>query len=77
MICLCFTTLYCIYISLTVFLSGSPLKSYFNILQLPQNKAMRALTKQRSSDGITPIYRRSQVLKINDLYKLETAKYMH
>ena len=38
---------------------------------------MRAITKQRSSDRITPIYRRLQVLKINDLYKLETAKFMH
>ena len=38
---------------------------------------MRAITKQRWSDRITPIYRRLQVLKINDLYKLETAKFMH
>ena len=38
---------------------------------------MRAITKQRSSDRITPIYRRLQVLKINDLYKLETTKFMH
>ena len=38
---------------------------------------MYATTKQRSSDRITPIYRRLQVLKINDLYKLATAKFMH
>ena len=38
---------------------------------------MRAITKQKWSDRITPIYRRLQVLKINDLYKLETAKFMH
>ena len=38
---------------------------------------MRAITKQRWSNRITPIYRRQQVLKINDLYKLETAKFMH
>ena len=38
---------------------------------------MSANTKQRWSDRITPIYRRLQVLKINDLYKLETAKFMH
>ena len=37
---------------------------------------MRAITKHRSSDRITPIYRRIQVLKINDLYKLETAKFI-
>ena len=57
---------------------GSTYKSYFNTLQLsPQNKAMRAITKQRWSDRITPIYRRLQVLKIKDLYKLETAKFTH
>ena len=55
----------------------STYKSYLNTLQLSQNKAMRAITKQRWSDRITPIYRRLQVLKINDLYKLETAKFMH
>ena len=38
---------------------------------------MRAITKQRLSDRIAPIYRRLQVLKINDLYKLETAKFIH
>ena len=38
---------------------------------------MRAITKHRWSDRSTPIYRRLQVLKINNLYKLETAKFMH
>ena len=56
---------------------GSTYKSYLNTLQLSQNKAMHVITKQRSSDRITPIYRRLQVLKINDLYKLEAAKFMH
>ena len=56
---------------------GSTYKSYLNTLQLSQNKAMRTIIKKRSSDRITPIYRRLQVLKINDLCKLETAKFMH
>ena len=56
---------------------GSTYKSLLNALQLLQSKAMRAITKRRLSDRITPIYRRLQVLKINDLYKLETAKFMH
>ena len=55
---------------------GSTYKSYLNTLQLLQNKAMRAITRQRSSNRITPIYCRLQVLKINDLYKPETAKFM-
>ena len=50
---------------------------HLNTLQLLQNKAMHAITKRRLSDRITPIYRRLQVLKIIDLYKLETVKFMH
>ena len=38
---------------------------------------MRAINKRKLLDRITPIYRKLQVLKINDLYKLETAKFMH
>ena len=38
---------------------------------------MRAITKKRLSDKITPIYCRLQVLKINDFYKLEAAKFVH
>ena len=38
---------------------------------------MRVITKQSSSDRITAIFRRLQILKINDLYKLETAKFIH
>ena len=61
-----------------IFIWGFTYKSHLNTLQLLQNKAMRAaITKRRLSDRITPIYRRLQVLKINDLYKLETAKFMH
>ena len=56
---------------------SSTYKPHLNTLQLLQNKAMCAITKRRLSDRITPVYRRLQVLKINDLYKLETAKFMH
>ena len=38
---------------------------------------MRALFKPQLSDRITPVYRKAQILKINDLYKLEVAKFMH
>ena len=52
-------------------------ESYLNTLQLLQNKVTRAITKQRSSDRITPIYCRLQVLKINDSYQLGAANFMH
>ena len=60
-----------------ILIRGSTYKYHLNTLQLLQNKVMRAITKRRSSDKITPIYRRLQVLKINDLYKLETLQFMH
>ena len=56
---------------------GSTYKSHLQVLQLSQNKAMRALFEQQLSDRITPVYRKAQILKINDLYKLEVAKFMH
>ena len=56
---------------------GSTYKFHLNTLQLSQNKAMRAITKQRSYDRITSIYHGLQILKINDLHKLETTKFMH
>ena len=65
------------HLTYSILIWGSTYKSKLNTLQLLQNKAMRAITKQRSSDRITPIYRRLLVLKINDLYKLETAKFVH
>ena len=60
-----------------ILILDSTYKSHLNTLQLLQNKAMRAIAKRRLSDKITPIYRRLQVLKIIDLYKLETAKFKH
>ena len=56
---------------------GSTCKSHLEVLQLSQNKAMRALFKQQLSGRITPVYRKAQILKINDLYKLEVVKFMH
>ena len=57
--------------------NGLVKKTGRKIPKLLQNKAMRAIIKRRFSDKIIPIYRRLQVLKINDLYKLETTKFMH
>ena len=65
------------HLTYNIFIWDSTYKAHLNTLQLLQNKAMLVITKRRLSDRITPIYRRLQVLKINDLYKLETAKLMH
>ena len=57
------------YLTYGILFWGSTYKFYLDTLQLSQNKSMRAITKQRLSGRITPIYRRFQVFKINDLYK--------
>ena len=46
------------YLGCGILIWGYTYKSHLNTLQLSQNKAMRAVTKQRSSDRITSIYRR-------------------
>ena len=56
---------------------GSTYKSYLNTLQLSQKKPCVPLPNKDRLIGLHQIYRRLQVLKINGLYKLETAKFMH
>ena len=73
---LCYALVH-LHLTYGILICGSTYKSYLNTLQLSPNKAMRVITKQRSSDRITPIYHRLHVLKINDLYELKTAKFMH
>ena len=65
------------HLTYSILIWSSTYKSYLNTKQLSLNKAMRVITKQRSSDRTTLIYRRLQVLKINNLYELEIATFMH
>ena len=52
---------------------GSTYKSHLQVLQLSQNKTMRALFKQKLSDRITPVYRKAQNFKNKRLYKIGSS----
>ena len=56
---------------------ASTCKTYLNKLEKLQNKALRIIFKTPLRDPITPIYRRSEILKLNDLFNFEKAKLMH
>ena len=55
----------------------STYKTYLNKLEKLQNKALRIVFKTPSRDPITPLYRRSGILKLNDLFDFEVAKLMY
>ena len=56
---------------------GSTYSSYLTSLQTLQNKTIRAITKLKSKDRVTSIYKQYNLLKTNDIYRLEIAKLMH
>ena len=56
---------------------ASTYKTYLNKLEKLQNKALRIIFKTPLRDSITPLYRRSGILKLNDLFDFEVAKLMH
>ena len=56
---------------------ASTYKTYLNKLEKLQNKALRIIFKTLLRDPLTPLYRRSGILKLNDLFDFEVAKLMH
>ena len=56
---------------------ASTYKTYLNKLEKLQNKALRIIFKTPLHDPITPLYRHSGILKLNDLFDFEVAKLMH
>ena len=52
-------------------------KTYLNKFEKLQNKALRIIFKTPLRDPITPLYRRSGILKLNDLFEFEVAQLMH
>ena len=56
---------------------ASTYKTYLNKLEKLQNKALRIIFKTPLRDPITPLYRRSGILKLNNLFDFEVAKLMH
>ena len=56
---------------------GSTFPSYLTKLQRLQNKAIRIISNSKPTASVTPLYLKLGILKISDLYTLETAKIMH
>ena len=56
---------------------GSTYSSYLTSLQTSQNKAITAIVKLKSEDRVTPIYKQYNLLKTNNIYRLEIAKFMY
>ena len=56
---------------------ASTFPTYLNTLKRLQNKALRIITKSSLRESMTPHYFKLQILKLEDLYKLEVAKFMH
>ena len=56
---------------------ASTYKTYLNKLEKLQNKALRIIFKTPLRDPITPLYRRSEILKLRNLFDFEVAKLMH
>ena len=46
-------------------------------MQMIQNKALRAICSLKWREHLTPRYSRLNILKINDVAKLETAEFVH
>ena len=58
-------------------IKGSTYSSYLTSSQTLQNKATSAIAKLKSKDRVTPIYKQYNLLKTNDIYRFEIAKFMH
>ena len=49
---------------------GSALKRFIGKLEIAQKKAMRAMTGARYNDPSSPLFKRLNILKLNDLFEL-------
>ena len=56
---------------------GSTFESYLKVLQSFQNKAVRAVSKIKWREKITPIYHKYHLLEVEDMHRVEVAKFMH
>ena len=63
---------------------SSPSVSFFllgtgkqNLFKKPQNKALKIMTNSRWHHSASPLYQKLQLLKFNDIVKLQLANIMH
>lgn len=55
---------------------GGSFKSYIDKLNILQNKAVKIIAGGRWMEHVTPFYKQLNLLKINELYEHEVAKFM-
>ena len=56
---------------------GQASKTSLTPVQTLQNKALKIMTNTRWHHSASPLYQKSQLLKFNDIVKLQLAKIMH
>ena len=68
-----------IFVRLCLFLVSTNSKNliHLGILTLLQNKAIRAVGGTKLNESFSPLYYKFKVLKLQDMYKYELAKFMH
>ena len=60
-----------------ILLWGSTSKTYLSKIIVLQNKAIKVIGGGKWRDRATPFYKKLKILKIVDVYKLETAIFMY
>ena len=56
---------------------GTAATKYMNEIQVNMHKIIRALTNSFRYSLLSPLYKKSNFLKLTEIYELKLAKFMH
>ena len=65
------------YLNYGILLWGGTHKSYTHKLQVLQNKAIRVINNYKYNESASPIYRKLNIMTFDNMYKLESCKFMY
>ena len=65
------------YLNYGILLWGGTHKSYTHKLQVLQNKAIRVINNYKYNESASPIYRKLNIMTYDNMYKLESCKFMY
>ncbi len=65
------------YINYGISLWGSSHTSYMHKLFITQKKAVRIIKRVKYNEHTSPLFKELKLLKLNDVHRLQVAKYMH
>ena len=65
------------YLNYGILLWGGTHKSYTHKLQVLQNKAIRIMNNSKYNESASPIYRKLNIMTFDNMYKLESGKFMY